>query len=226
MELARRKRLLDENPAANPFGPEEQASVAAAQAKWEQGVLSTDRHWQVLEGMEARSEFGTEFNFLADGSVLCVGPRPEKDIYRFTTKRAAKGIAAIRLEVLTDELLPHGGPGRQDNGNLHLSEFKVKVAPASAPDRGIDVPLHDPVADFNQDGWDITRAIDGKLETAWGIYPQVGKPHQATFEFKTPIALDGESILKIDLEQLHGGGHLIGRVRLSVSTQPKPAKTG
>jgi mono/diheme cytochrome c family protein len=224
-ELTRRKRLLDENPATNPFNSAEQMSLAAAQTKWEQSVLATDRRWQVLEGMEVRSEFGTEFNALADGSVLCVGPRPEKDIYRFTTKRVAKGITALRLEVLTDELLPHGGPGRQDNGNLHLSEFKVKIAPASAADRAVDVPLHDPVADFNQDGWDITRAIDGKLETAWGIYPQVGKPHQATFELKTPIAIDGESILKIDLEQLHGGGHLIGRVRLSVSTQPKPAKT-
>ena len=35
-------------------------------------------------------------------------------------------IAAVRLEVLTDDALPHKGPGRQDNGNLHLSEFKVK----------------------------------------------------------------------------------------------------
>ena len=224
-ELARRKRLLDENPAANPFGPEEQTALAAAQSQWEERVLVADRRWQVLEGMEARSEFGTEFSFLADGSVLCVGPRPEKDIYRFTKKLAAKGIAALRLEVLTDELLPHHGPGRQDNGNLHLSELKAKIAPASAPEQAALVPLRDPTADFNQDGWDITRAIDGKPDTAWGIYPQVGKSHQATFELKNPIAESGDSILHVDLEQLHGGGHLIGRVRLSVSTQPKPAKT-
>ena len=224
-ELARRKRLLDENPAANPFGPEEQAAVAAVQAKWEEQVRAGDRRWQVLRGLEAHSDSGTEFAELPDGSYRCEGPRPERDTYRFTTVLPAKEITAVRVEVLTDPSLPHSGPGRQDNGNLHLSEFQLKAAPLPEPDRIVDVPLKDPVADFNQEGWDITRAIDGKRDTAWGIYPQVGKPHEATFELKTRIAGADDSILHFELEQLHGGGHLIGRVRISVTTQPKPAKS-
>jgi mono/diheme cytochrome c family protein len=223
-ELVRRKRLLEENSAANPFGPEERIALVAAQMKWEQTVLTGERRWQVLRGLEAHSDAGTEFTPLPDGSYLCVGPRPERDTYRFTAALPAKGVCAVRIEVLSDPSLPHAGPGRQDNGNLHLSEFKVKVASLPDPDRIVDVPLRDPVADFNQDGWDISRAIDGKPETAWGIYPQVGKPHQATFEFKSPLAGEDDSILHFHLEQLHGGGHLIGRVRLSVSTQPKPPK--
>ena len=224
-ELARRKRLLEENPAANPFGPEEQTALVAAQAKWEAGVLAGDRRWNVVRGFETHSDSGTEFTVLPDGSYLCAGPRPERDTYRFTTVLPARGVTAVRVEVLTDPSLPHSGPGRQDNGNLHLSEFKVKVAPLSAPDRIADIPLQEPVADFNQDGWDIAKAIDSRPETAWGIYPQVGKPHQATFEFKTPIGGEDDSILHFHLEQLHGGGHLIGRVRISLSTQPKPAKS-
>ncbi|MEQ1913108.1 MAG: hypothetical protein ABMA15_30120, partial [Vicinamibacterales bacterium] len=37
-------------------------------------------------------------------------------------------VTAVRLELLTDDTLPHKGPGRQDNGNLHLSEFKLTAA--------------------------------------------------------------------------------------------------
>ena len=224
-ELVRRKRLLDENPAGNPFGPEERAAVATAQAKWEERVLAGDRRWQVLHGLEAHSDSGTEFAELPDGSYRCAGPRPERDTYRFTTVLPAKDITAVRIEVLADPALPHGGPGRQDNGNLHLSEFILRAAPLLAPDRIANIPLVDPVADFNQEGWDITRAIDGKRDTAWGIYPQVGKPHEATFELKTRIAGEDDSIVHFELEQLHGGGHLIGRLRISISTQPKPAKS-
>ena len=224
-ELTRRKRLLDENPAANPFGPEEQATVAAAQTKWEEQVRAGDRRWQVLRRLEAHSDSGTEFTELPDGSYRCAGPRPERDTYRFSTVLPAKEITAVRVEVLTDPSLPHGGPGRQDNGNLHLSEFIVKAASLADLDQPVDVPLVDPVADFNQDGWDIKRAIDGKRDTAWGIYPQVGKSHEATFELKKPIAGEDDSLLQFNLEQLHGGGHLIGRVRISITTQPKPAKS-
>jgi hypothetical protein len=32
---------------------------------------------------------------------------------------------AVRLEVMSDPSLPMKGPGRQDNGNLHLSEFRL-----------------------------------------------------------------------------------------------------
>ena len=34
---------------------------------------------------------------------------------------------ALRLDVLADDSLPMNGPGRQDNGNLHLNEFEAFV---------------------------------------------------------------------------------------------------
>ena len=104
----------------------------------------------------------------------------DADEYTIVAKTSLQSITGIRLEVLTHDSLPMKGPGRQDNGNLHLSEFRVKI-------NGIDAPIAKATADFNQDGWDIAKAIDGNKATAWGIYPEVGKPHQAVFEFKKPI---------------------------------------
>src|SRR5262249_38336343 len=59
--------------------------------------------------------------------------------------------------------------------------------------------------------------------TAWGIYPAVGRAHQAVFVFKEPIRFAGGAALSCTLEQTHGRGHLIGRLRLSVTTATRPA---
>ncbi len=127
--------------------------------------------------------------------------------------------------MLTDPSLPHHGPGRQDNGNLHLSEFRITATPlATLPPaalQGKPVAIARAIADFDQAGWGISRAIDGKRETAWGIYPQVGKPHAAVFLLKEPLA--GKVRLTFTLEQRHGGGHLIGRPRLSATSSPVTA---
>src|SRR5205085_2379816 len=85
--------------------------------------------------------------------------------------------------------LPHSGPGRQDNGNLHLSEFKLLAAPKSG-EAAAPVAIAGAFADFNQDGWGVGAAIDGKPETAWGIFPQVGQSHAAVFVLPEPLMVD------------------------------------
>lgn len=180
---------------------------------WEKDAGSRLKRWNVLSAKATAKESKPEPQ--ADGSVRFTGTRPERDTYTFTGS-AETAITALRLEVLTDPALPHKGPGRQDNGNLHLSEVRVRVGDGE----GTLAPISSTVADFNQSGWDISRAIDGNPATAWGIYPEVGKPHEAVFVFKTPIP--AKSRLVIELDQLHGGGHLIGRARLSSTSDPNP----
>ncbi|HUE74497.1 MAG TPA: PSD1 and planctomycete cytochrome C domain-containing protein [Pirellulaceae bacterium] len=131
-------------------------------------------------------------------------------------------ITGLRLEVLTDSSLPKQGPGRQDNGNQHLNELVVKFAPKDKPDGATSIKLTNPRADFNQQGWSIEMALDGNEATAWGIFPEVGKPHVAIFELAEPIPIAGEATLTVELKQLHGGGHLIGRPRISVTSADKP----
>ena len=135
-------------------------------------------------------------------------------------RAAAAGAGhGVRLEVLTDDSLPQRGPGRQDNGNLHLSEIRgLRVGDAN----GAGCPIATTTADFDQEDWGVAQAIDGKPETAWGIYPQVGKPHEAVFELAKPLTADDAARLTVVLEQLHGGGHLIGRLRLSVTDADPP----
>jgi hypothetical protein len=72
----------------------------------------------------------------------------------------------------------------------------------------------------------VLHAIDGNKATAWGIYPQVGRPHEAVFELAEPVGGAGETELTFALEQLHGGGHLIGRFRLSITDAAPPVRVG
>ncbi len=151
---------------------------------------------------------------LEDHSIRFTGKRPDKDTYVLEAIADLPSITAVRLEVLDDESLPHHGPGRQDNGNLHLSEFKVESV---TPDERRIVPIARAFADFNQPGWEIDKAIDSNSATAWGIYPEVGKAHNAVFVFQEPLPSRNGLRLIFTLNQQHGGGHLIGRPRLAVT---------
>jgi hypothetical protein len=192
---AERKRLLT-------AGQKEllTAEARAAIAAWAKGRTA----WRLLKSAKVTTARGSKPKALGDGSVLFEGPCPETEV---TTIRAnvGKGVQAVRLEVLTHPSLPKQGPGRQDNGNLHLNEFRANDG---KPVRAIRA-----VADFDQDGWTAAKAIDGNPTTAWGIYPQVGKSHSIVFALERPVKGD----VTFTLEQTHGGRHLIGRMRLSVS---------
>ena len=216
-ELVQRKQLLDRDDA-QATALLLSADVQAAVASWEESLSHNRAHWTVLMPDSATSANGATLVPQPDGSVLSTGSRPERDTYTITARVPLAQVSALRLEVLADDHFPHHGPGRQDNGNLHLSEIQLFAGDA----RGAPLPWSAASADFNQDGWGIERAIDGEEATAWGIYPQVGKSHQAVFELKQKLKVAADAKITVVLKQLHGGGHLIGRARLAVTDVGSP----
>lgn len=224
-ELRDRLAAIDRNdPAitAKLDTPEFRKTVA----EWETRHRGEGVVWDVLDFTKIASEQGSVIVKRPDGSMRSEGARPERDTYILTARVKQKDVTAVRLELLTDDSLPHRGPGRQDNGNLHLSEFSVTAASLKdgVPEKARPMPLRNPTSDYDQPGWTVAHAIDGNPRTAWGIYPQVNKPHEAVFELKEPVSAGGEVELTFRLEQLHGGGHLIGRFRLSTTSAAPPLK--
>ncbi len=214
--LRRQKELREPSPELKDelLGP-----VFTKRARaWEEKVRSSMGQWEAVAPLAATSSNGTTLQILRDRSILASGKRPESDTY--TVYVPATASTGFRLEVLTDDSLPKKGPGRQDNGNLHLTDLR---AYAVHSDGSIsEIALRNPVADYDQEGWGIARAIDDDPATAWGIYPQVGKRHEAIFEFASQT-LDAEQF-RFVLAQDHGGGHLIGRFRLSLTAERPPLK--
>ena len=221
---AKRQQLLRKRRAIERRDPDLLASINAEQSRaeiahWEKELREKIVPWQTLRPESIASSNGSALTLQTDGSVLASGERHEKDTYVLSATEDFSGITAIRLEVLADDSLPKKGPGRQDNGNLHLTNFRVE---AIGKDRSTKaVRLTKAAADFNQKDWEIEKAIDADAKTAWGIYPQVGKSHQAVFELEKPVPQHTDRLTFV-LEQNHGGGHLIGRPRLSVTASAPP----
>jgi hypothetical protein len=257
-QLLKQRRALERKDTALMAALLEPAMQGEV-AEWEKSAATSVVSWTVLEPVSFVSSNGTTLTKQSDGSLIAGGARPEKDTYIITAHSELKEITAVRLEVLSDESLPHKGPGRQDNGNLHLSEFKVFAglqagsnhsahkpqeitqgfkavhkSPERIPERFESLgeqalfrflPLQNASADFDQQGWAAAHAIDGQQKTAWGIYPQVGQTHFAVFELKQDAPGSGKDMaLRFVLEQNHGSGHLIGRLRLSATTAPRPVR--
>lgn len=198
---------------------ERQDEVKAWESRW----ITEQLKWETPTLLEVSSSQGSLLRPLLDRSIIAIGKRPEKDTYTIKLGTELPKISSLRLEVLCDESLPHQGPGRCDNGNLHLSEVRITATPRGKNNKPVEVKVTKAVADFDQEGWGISRAIDGDEKTAWGIYPQVSKPHQVIFTFDQPVCFAEGTLLAVELKQLHGGGHLIGRFRLSVHADPNEA---
>ena len=101
-EIADRRRELAKSLEAWVF----EAAVEAAEAP----------QTHTLNVLKFDSQGTTDrFEKLDDGSILLVGgDPPDKDIYTLWTNAEISGIQAIRLDVLRDDSLPGGGPGRGD----------------------------------------------------------------------------------------------------------------
>ncbi len=223
--LRRKIADLEQNPDAHPPTTDERNELVSAQAAWEKSLAAESAIWMPLE-MEriASTNPATTFTRLDDSTWLAAGEAADKDSYTIRGKATLPRMTALRLEVLPDDRLPMRGPGRQDNGNLHLSEVRVSVAGADAAEKSQPLALHNASADFNQSDYGIERAVDGNQETGWGIHPQIGKVHQAVFELKEPRATSSGAVLVIELDQLHGQRHLIGRFRLSATDKAPPVR--
>lgn len=178
--------------------------------------------WTPVTILQAASTQKAEFKIQPDQSVLVSGPLA-KDLYTLTAESALAGITGLKLEALPDPSLPAQGPGRAQNGNFVLHELRLSVGPKGDPAKAEAVPLQGGTASFSQQGFSAAAAIDGNETTGWAVSPEFGKPHEAIFETKSDAGAQGGSSLVLTLsQQFPDGAHNLGRLRVSVTTSPRP----
>lgn len=178
--------------------------------------------WQVLPLTTFLSTDGAEPMRLADESILVGGPRVAADTTIVTASPGERQISAIRLEVIPDDSLPQKGPGRAENGNLHLHEFEMQVLKTGS-NIATKIKFAKASADFDQAGWTSAMAIDGNLKTGWAIHPAVGRQHELVVELEKPLSLAAGDQITVMMKQPQGGIHTIGRFRLSTSSASSAA---
>jgi tetratricopeptide (TPR) repeat protein/tRNA A-37 threonylcarbamoyl transferase component Bud32 len=179
-------------------------------------------NWHIPEPSELISA-GASLERQPDGSILASKPTgPEDDHYTIVLQPEAGLLSALQLEMLTDDSLPNRGPGHYSSGNFHLQEVKVFLRRGDQPP--VPLALANAWASYSWAAYHISRAIDGDLGTAWHVWSQTGRAHQAVFSLGTPTEIEPGDTLLVELhqhQQQHKDGRRIfcplGRFRLSVT---------
>ncbi|MEX0866869.1 MAG: DUF1549 and DUF1553 domain-containing protein [Pirellulales bacterium] len=214
--------FAQEIAAAEQELAEATARIDARQAAWETTLAGPV--WTPLELADPTSAAGATFAKQEDGSLLVEG-NLDLDTYTFSATTPLQSITGIRLEVLSDDRLPGKGPGRSpSNGNFVLNEFSVTAAPNVDSNVAAEkLSLANAKADFSQDNYSVTGAIDGNADSGWAISPQFGKSHTALFETVGDATYAGGAKLQFALDQRYKDKkHTIGRFRVSVTDSPRP----
>ena len=205
----------------------EREQLPARLAAWEKTDAATAIQkpaWIVLDLENLKSFAGATLTKLDDGSLLVSGTNPDQDTFTFSAKTSVAGIAAIRIEALTDPSLTKRGPGRAKNGNFALSDFKVRAKPAKA-EAATNVKLQNPRATFEQAKLPVAASIDENETSAWAVDPQIDKDHAAVFELAEPLNPRGKApvepiTLSFQLDFKTNKQHALGKLRISVSADP------
>ena len=215
-----------------------QSLLAAAESKDKATLLGAENaalvsEWEKKQGAAVKWTPLTYETFISTdgstlkrdgGSISSSGAKPDKDTYIITASTSLVKVTALRLDALSHDSMPQKGPGRQDNGNLTLSEIEAQLFDPGAT-QPVKLKFSRATADFDQQGWTSAMAIDGNVATGWGIHPAVGASHHAVFELAQPLMLKAGAKLTISLKQLSGKSHLIGLFKLSATDEPAARAT-
>ena len=143
---------------------------------------------------------------------------PDKDVYTFTFDSDAVDVDRLRLTAIRDGKI---GPGRAENGNFVLTEIKVTAAPIDAPDLAEPVKFSRAEADYAQNNFPISNAIDGKPDTGWAVDGRAPADRTATFFFDKPVNYPGGTRWTVTLEQQWHKKHTIARAKIALGSKVK-----
>ncbi|TWU02754.1 PSD1 and planctomycete cytochrome C domain-containing protein [Stieleria varia] len=224
-----RKQLADVNEQIAALDQSIQTltkSLAAQQAKWEQGELArltATTQWHPLHPEKVFANH-TQTRTLPDDSVLTSGPAADNDTYMVIAKTDLRRVTAVRLEALRHPSMTEGSLSKADSGNFVLTGIEVSVVESESDEAPVH-PFATAEATFEQGDLKATKAFDGNPKTGWAVYEGriVDREHEAVFRFKEPLIPTADKQIKIVLrhDSVHQR-HNLGRFRLSLTDHAEP----
>ncbi len=198
----------------------------AKELKWAREQSKELREqWEMLTPVAMKSTGGATLK--NEGSIIQVGgENPDRDVYEIVVSATRKPIHAIRLQTFVQPDLPHKSTGRASNGNFVMTEFEVEAAQTGTPDKKRVVKLAAAQADYSQQDFDVSLAIDGNPGTGWASEGHVRKETCTAWFFPAkPIAFEGGAELVIRMKHdSKFAQHSVGRFQISVSDDAERLK--
>ena len=148
--------------------------------------------WALVRKLKAASKGGATFSPQSDGSYLVTGKSPALDTRTLTFQVGPKPITAFRLEALANPSFPNKGFARGHNGNFVLNGVSARIMEGKK--KPVAVKLARALATYEQKGYPIKNALDGKKNTGWAVDGN-SKPHDraALFEVRLPAPTQSQT---------------------------------
>ncbi len=177
--------------------------------------------WVVPEAKEIKAAGTASRHTLTrqpDGSYLLTRVNGEVSSIEFVAETPLTNITAVRVDALTDEILPNFGPGLGDHGNFVLSGFSMTASPLDARDKPQAVKLT------------LSHSTTGASTGAWAVGGNhAGHDQAAIYTFDKPIGFPSGTVLRFKLScpgDGTSGRQGLGKFRLSVCTGEVPKELG
>jgi mono/diheme cytochrome c family protein len=207
----------------NTQTPELDAALAAWSAKRSENPAADNGRWSVLAAAEASATDGVRLERQPDESWLSTGELPDNSDYTLQFTAPSKPLTALRLEALTDDRLPNGGPGRHEESDFTLTTFSAEFVTPEG--ESIPISFNLAYADFEMSGYGAARAIDKDANSGWAVAafePANRVSRHAVFVAEKPVEPPAGAVLKVHLRQQSSRAqHLLGRVRLAATDVPR-----
>jgi hypothetical protein len=143
--------------------------------------------------------------------------------YRLTFHTHQKNLTSLRLDAFADKSLPLRGPGLNADGSFQLAEITVTAKPLDPQSKEAAkvVKLKPVFAAFEDPGQPLANSVDGRPGTSWVVKTTAKQDNAAIFEFEPSIpGFANGTELQVELTFRELG---LGRMRLALSVEPKPA---
>jgi mono/diheme cytochrome c family protein len=196
--------------------------AAKLRADWERSILAADSEWKVLVPTRLSSTNGSTLTADSEGAILAAGTVPDSDTYSVeATSPVAGRITGFRLEALTHDSLPKGGPGRDFYGNFSIQRVELAAGPSA--DRLSPVQIRTTLTDSpSAETNDTTIRVN--LRQLWRVRVNAERlPRQLVLMPEAPLVVPPGSVLRVRLVQTSDiKGQILGRFRLSVTMSDTP----
>lgn len=185
---------------------------------WLEKTRGVASQWTVLHPHALESNL-PKLEVLSDGSIFSSGDITKRDVFQlsFHLESDQKPVTAIRLEVLPDERLPDGGPGRAyyegRKGDFFLSELTASFNGAAV---GFSAASHSyGKISIGNGNADASNVYDGNGSTGWSTAGREGEPHYLVLNLAEPLLGNGELDVVLLFERHFAAS--LGRFRISVT---------
>lgn len=188
--------------AAEPASEAERraASLAAALETWIADQRSRAKPWSVLRPERMKTNL-PRLELRDDGSIFSSGDITKRDVFELSIpldsiqspngSPLAGPITALRLEVLPDDSLPAGGPGRGyyegRRGDFFLSEVTARVG--ETPLKFASASHSYGKISVGSGSADAGNVIDGNGSTGWSTAEREGESHQLVLRLSEPLPI-------------------------------------